>query len=319
MPLKRFHMLGKILITGGLGNLGSWMTDYFYKQGYDVYVLTRKALYTLPNIKYTVLEADISNITNLKTVIGQYEFDYCIHLASYNEYFHEEYHQKALMINTLGTRNLLDILKDQNLKKFIYFSTFHVYGATSGNVTEESILTPKNDYASTHLFAEYYVKQFGHNYGMNYTIFRLSNSYGCPKNININKWYLVLNDMTRSAFVNQKITLKTNGQVSRDFIWMGDVCNLFTKIDTMKNQEIYNLSSGHNVKIIEIANMVQEIYEERYNKKIDLDINQNDKTIYHHVTVDNSKLLKDFNIKFHNAFKLEINNIFDLLEQYYDK
>ena len=124
-------MLGKILITGGLGNLGSWMTDYFYKQGYDVYVLTRKALYTLPNIKYTVLEADISNITNLKTVIGQYEFDYCIHLASYNEYFYEEYHQKALMINTLGTRNLLDILKDQNLKKFIYFSTFHVYGATS--------------------------------------------------------------------------------------------------------------------------------------------------------------------------------------------
>ena len=75
-------------------------------------------------------------------------------------------------------------------------------------------LNPKNDYASTHLFAEYYVKQFGLTHGLQYTILRLTNSYGSPTFVDSNKWYLVLNDLTRSAYENGRIIIKSNGKAN---------------------------------------------------------------------------------------------------------
>ena len=59
-------------------------------------------------------------------------------------------------INTVGTKNLLEALNLTNLKNFVYISTFHVYGLTEGDIDENTELNPKNDYALTHLFAEFY-------------------------------------------------------------------------------------------------------------------------------------------------------------------
>lgn len=306
-------MRGKILITGGLGNLGSWLTTHFSKLEWDVYVLTQKAKYQLKDARYTVIEADISDYENLKSKLD-IAFDYCIHLASLNEVATEDYAKKALLINSLGTRNLVEVLKDKSIKKFIYLSTIHVYGVKEGTVTEASALAPQNDYAMTHLFAEYYVKQLCDIYNMDYTIFRLSNSYGCPNTINTDKWYLVLNDMTKSAFEKQKIYIKTNGNASRDFIWMGDVCSVLSKIENMPTHTIYNLASGNNIKIIELANKVKEAYETRYSKNIEIIINNDDDKIYGEVKIDNCKLIQDFAIDFSIEFTNEINKIFDLLE-----
>ena len=49
-------MLGKVLITGGLGNLGQWVTKEFYLKGYDVFVLTRKESSKIEGIKYSVID-----------------------------------------------------------------------------------------------------------------------------------------------------------------------------------------------------------------------------------------------------------------------
>lgn len=307
-------MHGKILITGGLGNLGSWLTTYFSKLGWDVYVLTQKEKYRLKDIRYTVIEADISDYENLKNKLTM-TFDYCIHLASLNENTHEEYAKKALLINSLGTRNLIEVLKNQPIKKFIYLSTIHVYGAKDGTVTEVSALMPQNDYAITHLFAEYYVKQLCHLYAINYTIFRLSNSYGCPKIRETNKWYLVLNNLVKTAYEQHQIVLKTNGKVSRDFIWMGDVCHVLSSFDKMSSDAVYNLASGTNVTILDLAKIVQTVYMKRFHKPIEIIVNHQDETIYHEIKIDNSLLIKDFAIDLNQKFEDEIENIFNLLEK----
>ena len=304
----------KVLITGGLGNLGSWLTRHFANQGCAVYVLTRKDKIKLEGISYSVIEADITDMEMLRNKLT-ISFDICIHAASFNEHFLEGYAQKALLINALGTRNLLEALSIHGVKKFIYMSTFHVYGASSGSITEETPLLPKNDYATTHLCAEYYVKQLGFTYKLDYTIFRLTNSYGCPSSLASDKWYLVLNDLVRAAYTHHQIVLKSNGEALRDFIWMGDVCNIISHAIDFPMGETYNLSAEKSYKIIDIAKMVKNIYEKRYAKTIKIEINEHDNASYAPLLVSNAKLKKILNIDIYDQFENEITKIFDLLEQ----
>lgn len=310
-------MNGKnVLVTGGLGNLGSWVSSYLASEGYYVYILSRKATKIIPNVDYKVIEADITKIDDLDEKLN-FDIDFCVHAASYNEFFLSDYPQKALNINSLGTRNLLEILSRRNIKNFIYLSTFHVYGVNSGIITEQSDLSPKNDYASTHLFAEYYVKQFGFTHNLKYTIIRLTNSFGAPIFVESDKWYLVLNDLVKSAFDHNKIIIKSNGKAKRDFIYMGDVSIIIDKLLRQKaTNEIFNLSSNKSYEIITLAEIVKKVYKKRYKKDIDITINKEDKTVYDLLFVKNDKLrsLVDFEIS--DNMEEEVENIFKLLENH---
>jgi len=307
-------MSGKVLITGGHGNLGSYITKYLVENGYEVSVLTKKSTNKIKGLEYSIIEADITKIEILKKKLD-FKVDYCIHLASFNEFFSDDYSSRALEINTLGTRNLLEIFGLRNLKNFIYFSTFHVYGASSGVISELKELNPKNDYASTHLFAEYYVKQFGFTHKLNYTILRLTNSYGVPLFKETNKWYLVLNDLVKSAYKNHQIVLNSNGKSRRDFIHMNDVSIIVEKLLKQKAlNEVFNLSSGKTYKVIDLAQKVKHIYIERYNKDINILLNEDDLTLYKELVVKNDKLNERIDFIIHDKIDEEINNIFELLE-----
>jgi len=304
----------RILITGGLGNLGSWLTTHFCNLDYNVTILSKNVNNRLHKIQYKIIKADITDINILKEELYNKEFDYIIHTASYNESFHKNYYKDALLVNTLGTRNLIEIFKNKKIKNFIYLSTFHIYGLNSGNITENSMVNPKNDYASTHFFAESYLKQFYYTHSFPSIIFRLTNSYGSPKFINSNKWYLVLNDLVKSAYIKNKIILKGNGQSIRDFIWMGDVCKVIENSLSFEPNKILNLSSNHIYTILDIANKIELIYKKRYNRTIEIIFNNNDTTPPNNLKVDNSKLKELININFSDKLEYEINNIFNKLE-----
>jgi UDP-glucose 4-epimerase len=304
----------KVLISGGLGNLGSKITIYLVNLGYEIYVLSRKAKNKIENVEYKVVEADVSNLDELKQKLN-FEIDFCVHTASFNEFFLPGYPEKALKVNALGTRNLLEALSGKNIKNFIYFSTFHVYGADSGIIKESSQLNPKNDYASTHLFAEYYVKQFGFTHGLQYTILRLTNSYGSPTFVDSNKWYLVLNDLTRSAYENGRIIIKSNGKAKRDYIYMDDVASVVDKLLQRKaTNDIYNLSSNKSYTVLELAKIVKSYYEKKYNKIIEVEVNQMDLKIYGDIEVKNDKLKSIIDFKVTDKITNEVSKIFDLLK-----
>ena len=137
-------MSARVLITGGLGNLGLWITEHLSKQGFQIFVLsTRENLEGIQIDKdFELIKADIRDLEKLKKVIPN-NIDYIIHLASLNESFLENYSEKAININSLGTRNILEAVKDREIKRFIYFSTFHIYGKSKGILDENSELNPK--------------------------------------------------------------------------------------------------------------------------------------------------------------------------------
>jgi UDP-glucose 4-epimerase len=245
------------------------------------------------------------------------KFNYVIHLASINETFLPDYPAQAIKVNALGTRNLLEALDKTDLKNFIYFSTVHVYGNTTGSIDENTPPLPLNDYALSHFFAECYVKQFHHAHKLPYTIFRLSNSYGSPKDINTNKWYLLFNDLIKTAYEQKKIILKTNGNPKRDFIWMGDVCEIIHKL-LLKGHSLndtFNLCSGESYKLIEVAKYIQSAYSDCFKELLEIKINTNDVANYDtKLEIAPTKLKKIIPFECKNKFKEETINILSLLQ-----
>jgi UDP-glucose 4-epimerase len=305
-----------ILVTGGLGNLGSWITDHLINSGqFDVTVLSKSKRIVGQAEKYQYLNCDLSKYREVQEVLGNKAFDYVVHLASINEGFVPDYASLALSINALGTRNLLEVLKENPPKKFLYFSTFHVYGKGSGIITENTPVHPKNDYAITHYFGEEYVKMYHANNQIPFIIFRLSNSYGCPKEPSSSKWYLVFNDLCKTAFTSNEIVLKTNGQALRDFIYMKDVCKVVEEIIGSNIQdEIFNLGADQAYSLLQVAQYVQQAFKEYTNLEIPVHFNKADQTLYPQVLefkVD--KLQKSIPFEPENAFVQEAKKIFRLL------
>jgi UDP-glucose 4-epimerase len=308
-----------ILITGGFGNLGSRMSAYFIENGFPIFILTNSDKNLFPGkSNVNVIRCDISNHNDCKEKLGGISFDYVIHLASCNENFEKDYFIKAYAVNTAGTRNLLEALDKKCLKNFIYFSTIHVYGPAAVAVTENSPARPANDYAATHYFAEQIVEQFHRSQQLPYTILRLSNSYGAPKDLNSDKWYLLFNDLVRSAVEKEYIPVKTNGQPLRDYIWMDDVCNAVGQLIALPApNDTFNLSSGQSLKVIEVAEKVQTAYKKVFGKDIEIRVNTEDKNSYStELNISNSKLRKLINLPLHDKFSEEAEQIMQLLKNH---
>lgn len=304
----------KILITGGLGNLGLWLTEAFLSVGATVHVLGRSERVTLVHANYTFLKCDITDKQSLCDTIVCY-YDFCIHAASYNEHFEADYAKKALMINALGTDYICQRLLEVGVGKLIYLSTFHVYGASSGVVNENTPIRPNNDYGLTHYFAEKYIEKYNRNSGLKYSILRLTNSYGCPKDIKTDKWYLLLNDLAKSVVETKKLKLNSNGNAYRDFIWMGDVVAIIQAVMESENTSngIFNLSSGTSRRLFDIAVLVQSAYFQYSGDLIEIEINDSDLREYVDFCVSNEKLRSVIQFVPADKFIEESINIFKML------
>ena len=309
-------MRKNLLLTGGLGNLGSWLTNYFCRQDFNVFVLASRKRNILQELDFTFIPCDITDLAQIREKLSVAQFDLVVHTASVNDFFLDNFAKDALLVNALGTRNLLEYFKDKSLEHIIYFSTFQVYGKRNGVITEATPAVPTNDYGSTHLFAEHYMRQFHANFKIPYTILRLTNSYGCPKDPDSSKWYLVLNDLSRMAATQEEIVLKSNGQATRDFIWMGDVCTIVHQLlEKTPTNDTYNVCGENTYAMLEIAHFVEEAYQEKYGKKIPIHINEEDKTQYpDDLEVKSNKLRQIIEYSLNIRFKEEAKKIFEMIQ-----
>jgi len=103
---------------------------------------------------------------------------------------------------------------------------------------------------------------------------RLTNSYGSPVFIDNNCWWLAVNDLCKSAFINKKMLLLSDGSPQRDFIHSSDI---FQALDLLINcdcssfsNNVFNLSSGRTLSILEIAHTIKNVYKKKY--KLDISI-----------------------------------------------
>jgi UDP-glucose 4-epimerase len=302
----------KVLVTGGFGFVGSWISHHL-AEDHDIYILTKGEKRDLP-FKFHYLQADLTNITNLR-ILEAIEFDYVIHTASLNEYFLPNYPNDALDVNTRGTRNLLDALNKNELSKFIYLSTFHVYGKQDGTITEDTPCEPLSDYGITHLCAEQYVKMLCTKNNVEFITLRLTNGYGAPKTPTIDKWYLVINDFVKSAFLTSKIMIRGNPFSVRDYIWLQDVCEVIRALmsSPKKLGHTYNLSSNFVYSNINLAKKIKEAVEGFTGNIVDITCLIEGDAPSRPLKVSNEKIKADLNFDFSDHIQDEAVNILKYL------
>lgn len=266
----------KILITGGFGYLGSYCAELLNKENIEITLLGRKIPDYMKNWseKFKVIICDICDET-VSNLIDKDYYDYVIHMAATNENICRTDPRGSLDINTFGTRNMLEMCRKNNIKNFIYISTFHVYGLNeNGQVLSESVQpNPLNDYGIMHYFSELYCKQYSDLYGINCIALRLSNFYSTPLFKEINRWTLVPNSFCKQIIEKGNIALKSDGNQVRNFISIIDLYNAILKIisSELSGFEIFNVGSENYFSIKELAYMTKYVYEGIFqNESVDI-------------------------------------------------
>ena len=115
----------------------------------------------------------------------------------------------------------------------------------------------------------------------------MSNSYGSPVFKENNCWWLVINDLCRSAIEENQIRLKSDGSPQRDFIHGDDVASVIDLfVNGKKNNEnnIFHISSGRTFTILELAHKVRSVYNQEYNNEIEIILPDNSISEYQDIS-----------------------------------
>lgn len=266
----------KILITGACGYLGARLSKNLAEKGYEVHVFDSFDPSKYSQWASLMAEIIVGDIRDEKTVsdLANKQFDLVIHLISLDYLKSKDNPNVVSSINVMPTWNLLDKLTKNGLKKFIYFSTIHVYGGHVSKITKEC-QTPKphNVYGLTHLLSENICSYFNDKTETQCINLRLSNTYGSPIFNENNCWWLVINDLVRTAFNERRIKLISDGSPQRDFIHGDDVVKAIEiLINYQKNisKNILHIASGQTLTILELAHLIKKLYYKRYNNEIDI-------------------------------------------------
>jgi len=282
----------RLLITGGLGFIGSHLVESFSKKNHDIMILT-KTLSKKSNIpKINKKKIDVTNFPKVGKIIENFRPNMIIHLAGNTS--HSKSFEKPLQdvdSNTKTTLFMLEKIKQLKITcRFILGSTFIVIGKpTKLPVNERTPCNPTTIYGTNRLASEHLCRIYHDLYGIKTNIFRITNSYGPREQIIPNK--NAINFLIHKAFNKEKISIYNKGKFFRDLIYVDDVITgINTIIKKGKSGELYWISSGKKIWFKKFAEILQEFtnceidYPQtpNYTKKVDVG----------NFVVDNSKLKK---------------------------
>lgn len=253
----------RILITGGLGFIGSHLVEKFEKDGHKLIILT-KSFTKKKNIdeskKIKIEKIDVTNFKKLGESIDKHKPQLIIHLAGQTS--HSKSFENPIMDLDSNSKSTLFILekirKMKNPPTFILGSTFIVIGKPKKlPVNEETACNPSTIYGTNRLSSEYFCKIYHNVYGLDTKIFRITNSFGPREQIIASK--NAVNYLIHQAYRGEKITIINEGNFFRDLIYISDVISgIDTIIKKGKSGELYWISSSKKTWFSDFGKLLEK-------------------------------------------------------------
>tara|TARA_B110000971_G_scaffold47252_1_gene47312 strand:+ start:146 stop:1162 length:1017 start_codon:yes stop_codon:yes gene_type:complete len=251
----------KIIVTGGLGFIGSNLIGLLLKKNYTVINIDKvsysSSFYNVKEFKnsknYKFIKCDIKD-KELKKIILKYKPNIIFNLAAETHVDRSIDNPKNFIdSNILGVYNLLECFRGfskKNRTKLIHISTDEVYGdVLKGRTSENYPYNPSSPYAASKAASDHLVSSYVKTYKIPAIITNCSNNYGPkqhPEKLIPKLIYNILN--------NKNLPIYGKGINSREWIFVEDHCNALYKIS--KNGKIgnfYNIGSNKDVTNIKIS------------------------------------------------------------------
>ncbi len=252
----------KIVVTGGLGFIGSNLIDLLIKKNYFVVNVDKISyssnFYNVKEFKsskqYKFIKCDINN-KKIKNIINKYKPIAIFNLAAETHVDRSiDNPEDFIHSNILGVYNLLECFKKYSQKytsKLIHISTDEVYGdILIGRTSENYPYKPSSPYAASKAASDHLVSSYVRTYNIPAIITNCSNNYGPkqhPEKLIPKLIYNILN--------NKSLPIYGKGKNSREWIYVKDHCEALFKIFKRgKLGNFYNIGSNKNLNNIEVCN-----------------------------------------------------------------
>ncbi len=263
----------KILVTGANGYVGAHICLILQEKGFEVIAFCRSLPQNVDNVfkNIPIIQGDLTD-KNVLEKLENLDIEALVHTVSLDHHFSEKLPlEQVSETNVLATWRLAEWALEKNISKFIYLSTVQVLGKLPlEKIPENFEAMPQNRYGLTHLLCENILNGLNQKNKTNFVSLRLSNGYGSPIFTENNCWDLVINDLCRMAFKENRIVLQSDGSPLRDFIHVQDIAHTVRHLIEIEKTDfsVYQISSEETLSILELAFEVKYIFEKRYKKNI---------------------------------------------------
>ena len=260
-----------ILITGGAGFIGSTLADKLLNEGnkiivfdnfndyYDVRLKEQNVSVNLNNPNYKLYRGDICDSDLTEKVFNENKIDTVVHIAARAGLRSSlEEPVEYVRSNIEGTVNILEKMKNYDVKKIVFASSSSVYGnCKAAKFSEDLKVTePISPYAATKSACEQILYTYSKLYGINTVCLRFFTVYG-PKQ----RPDLAIRKFIELIEQDKPIPVYGDGTTLRDYIFIDDIVSgIVASINYNKTPyEIINLGSGSPVTLNEMISIIEDV------------------------------------------------------------
>lgn len=244
----------KILITGGAGFIGTYLSRELYELGNSIRIVDIDKKNML-NRDYDNRVIDILYKDGLRRAMEG--VDYVIHLAAKHRFFGVS-EREFFLVNEEGTKNVLEAMDSEGVKKLAFYSTVAVYGKTNDPTDESTVAKPNTLYGLSKFAAEESIKKWAaRNGNRTAIIIRPTVIFGPNNRGNI---YRLIRQIYRRCYVPIG-----NGQNVKSIAYVENVveATLFLMNRDQQGVETYNYADSPHMPYKEIVNLIYSALNRR--------------------------------------------------------
>lgn len=242
----------KVLITGGLGFIGSNLASELEKRGHETWRCD-----LAHSGKEHYVRCDVGKYRQVERLFEEHDFHYVYHAAAeYGRWNGEDYYENLWLTNAVGTKN---IIKMQERERFrtIFFGSAEVYGDYGGIMSEDVMdripIRQMNDYAIAKWVNELQIMNSKAMYGTETVRVRLFNVYGPGEHYTPYRGFIP--KFIHKALHNEPYTVYLGHKRTLEYV--EDICRtLANMIGNFKPGEVYNLGGTKQYEIKYVSDLI---------------------------------------------------------------
>jgi len=248
-------MTRKAIVTGGAGFVGSHLTEVLLDREWEVLVVDDLSSGKMDNLAGARQRGAVVHVTDIRApelvdLFGRFHPEVVFHLAAHAKVrpsMENPIHDAD--VNVLGTLSVLGAAQRSGARKVCFASSGGaVYGEGARMpVRETAVKNPASPYGISKKIVEDYFRWYREVYGLEYSLLALANVYGPRQDAALEGGVIAI--FAKAMLEGRRPVIFGDGNQSRDFVYVGDVCDAFVRAADAGDGMMMNVGTGAEITI----------------------------------------------------------------------